>query len=86
MLPTSCISARGSCSGSLRIRGAGGPSAKFWRISAWQEVCRQLVETRWSIEKIAVQGGFSSGSYLHTVFRKRYGYTPSEYRRKNAKV
>lgn len=51
-----------------------------------EAVCRRLVETNWPIDKIAVHEGFSSGSYLHTVFRKRYGYTPSTYRKMNARV
>jgi len=51
-----------------------------------EAVCRKLLETTWPIDKIATHEGFSSGSYLHTVFRKRYGYTPSTYRAKNVKV
>ena len=51
-----------------------------------EAVCRKLLETTWSIDKIAMHEGFSSGSYLHAVFRKRYGYTPSTYRAKNVKV
>lgn len=70
----------------IKDQGGGRSFSEILEDFRLQEVCRKLVETRWSIEKIAVQGGFSSGSYLHTVFRKRYGYTPSEYRRKNAKV
>ncbi|GAB6931083.1 hypothetical protein JCM10914A_50660 [Paenibacillus sp. JCM 10914] len=50
-----------------------------------ESVCRRLTETNWPIDKIALSEGFSSGSYLHTVFRKRYGYTPSAYRTMNVK-
>lgn len=49
-----------------------------------EAVCRRLVETKLAIEKIAVMEGFSNGSYLHTVFRKRYGVTPSAYRKINS--
>ncbi|RAR43196.1 AraC family transcriptional regulator [Paenibacillus sp. MDMC362] len=51
-----------------------------------EAVCRKLIDTNWSIDKIAIHEGFSSGSYLHTVFRKRYGYTPSTYRAMNVKL
>ncbi len=48
-----------------------------------QAVCRELQETTQSIEHIAKLTGFNSGNYLHTVFRKKYGITPSEYRASN---
>ncbi|MGW8821024.1 AraC family transcriptional regulator [Paenibacillus lautus] len=51
-----------------------------------EAVCRKLIDTNWSIDKIAIHEGFSSGSYLHTVFRKRYGYTPTTYRAMNVKL
>jgi AraC-like DNA-binding protein/quercetin dioxygenase-like cupin family protein len=44
-------------------------------------VCRQLTESDASIEAIAKQAGFAGGNYLHAVFRKRFGMTPSEYRK-----
>ncbi len=34
-----------------------------------------------SMEKISEQCGFSSAGYFSTVFRKRYGQTPREYRK-----
>ena len=48
-------------------------------------VCRKLVETRLPIEKIAVSEGFASANYLHAVFRKRFGMTPSQYREREFK-
>lgn len=51
-----------------------------------EAVCRKLIDTNWSIDRIAIHEGFSSGSYLHTVFRKRYGYTPTTYRAMNVKL
>ncbi len=43
-------------------------------------VCKQLLTTQHSIEKIAGQSGFSSGNYLHTVFKNKFGLTPAQYR------
>lgn len=43
-------------------------------------VCRELAESTQTIEKIAKLTGFASGNYLHAVFRKKFGITPSEYR------
>jgi AraC-like DNA-binding protein/quercetin dioxygenase-like cupin family protein len=43
-------------------------------------VCSRLADEEMSVEQIARETGFSSGSYLHAVFRKRYGMTPSQYR------
>ncbi|UJF32513.1 helix-turn-helix domain-containing protein [Paenibacillus hexagrammi] len=48
-----------------------------------EAVCRKLVESDQPIEMIALQEGFSSGNYLHAVFRKRFGLTPSQYREKH---
>ncbi len=47
-------------------------------------VCRQLTESSASIEAIARQTGFAGGNYLHTVFRKRFGITPSAFRNQRA--
>ncbi|WP_141500488.1 AraC family transcriptional regulator [Paenibacillus luteus] len=44
-------------------------------------VCRELQESDQSVEKIAKLAGFAGGNYLHAVFRKKFGVTPSEYRR-----
>lgn len=44
-------------------------------------VCRELTEGSKSIEEIAKLTGFSTSNYLHAVFRKRYGMTPSDYRK-----
>lgn len=43
-------------------------------------VCQELRSGSLSIEQIAGRTGFGSGNYLHAVFRKRYGMTPSDYR------
>jgi len=46
-----------------------------------EAVCRKLVETDLAVERIAISEGFSNGNYLHAVFRKRFGMTPSAYRK-----
>ena len=44
-------------------------------------VCDRLRTGSLSIERIAELEGFSTAAYLHTVFRKRMGMSPSVYRR-----
>lgn len=44
-------------------------------------VCRELQESEQSVEKIARLAGFAGGNYMHAVFRKKFGVTPSEYRK-----
>lgn len=44
------------------------------------QVCRALVQTEHTVEQLAAQHGFSSGSYLHYVFKKRMEITPLRYR------
>jgi AraC-like DNA-binding protein/mannose-6-phosphate isomerase-like protein (cupin superfamily) len=44
------------------------------------QVCEALTYSEQTIGQIAVAHGFSSSSYLHTVFKKRLGLTPLEYR------
>ncbi|HZG58811.1 AraC family transcriptional regulator [Paenibacillus sp.] len=46
-----------------------------------EAVCKKLTETELSVERIAVSEGFSNGNYLHAVFRRRFGMTPSAYRK-----
>ncbi|SDC65965.1 AraC-type DNA-binding protein [Paenibacillus sp. UNCCL117] len=45
-----------------------------------EAVCRRLDESDLPVEKIATLEGFANGNYLHAVFRKRFGMTPSQYR------
>lgn len=51
------------------------------RLSA---VCDRLIQSDQPVEQIALAEGFSSGNYLHQVFKKRIGMTPSQYRNKHA--
>jgi len=43
-------------------------------------VRKLLLTTDLSIETIALRSGFSSGNYLHTIFKQKYEVTPSQYR------
>lgn len=45
-------------------------------------VCDQLKKSDLTIEQIAVNNGFANGNYLFSVFKKRLGMTPGEYKRK----
>ncbi|QCT02400.1 transcriptional regulator, AraC family [Paenibacillus algicola] len=49
-----------------------------------EEVCQRLQEGQMPIEQIAVLAGFTNATYLHAVFRKRFGMTPGAYRRQQA--
>jgi len=44
------------------------------------QVCTALTHADGTVEHLAIQHGFSSGSYLHYVFKKRIGLTPLQYR------
>ncbi len=45
-----------------------------------EQVCKDLLYSKTSIEDIAYKHGFSSSSYLHYVFKKSLGVTPRQYR------
>lgn len=44
------------------------------------QVCLALTQSDYTVEQLATTHGFSSGSYLHYVFKKRLGLTPLHYR------
>jgi AraC-like DNA-binding protein len=44
------------------------------------QVCLALTHSDQTIEQLATNHGFSSSNYLHYVFKKRLGITPSHYR------
>ena len=46
-----------------------------------EEVKRRLLETNETLEAIAIDCGFESGSYLSRVFRAKIGMTPSAFRK-----
>jgi YesN/AraC family two-component response regulator len=43
-------------------------------------VCEQLKSSSLTVEQIAANHGFTNGNYLFSVFKKRIGMTPGEYR------
>ncbi|MBD0382710.1 AraC family transcriptional regulator [Paenibacillus sedimenti] len=45
-----------------------------------QHVCNELLQSSWTLEKIAESNGFATSNYLHYVFKKAYGMTPVQYR------
>ena len=45
-------------------------------------VAHLLLTTDRSVESIAGEARFTDGSHLHRRFRKRYGWTPTEYRKR----
>ncbi len=47
-----------------------------------QMAAGELLETDWSVTEIAARCGFAELGYFARVFRRLYGATPSEYRRK----
>lgn len=51
-----------------------------------EAVCQMLAESSLPIQTIAGSVGFSNGNYLHSVFRKRCGMTPSQYRMQYRKI
>lgn len=50
------------------------------------QVCEALTYSEQTIGQIATAHGFSSSSYLHTVFKKRLGLTPLEYRQQQRRT
>lgn len=64
------------------------PESSFSRVLEdirLEAVCRRLREELTPIEHIAQAEGFVSATYLHAVFRKRFGMTPGAYRKNGKK-
>lgn len=59
---------------------AGEPFSGYLERYRLAQVCQALARTDQSVAHIAGAHGFSSGSYLHYVFKKRLGRTPAQYR------
>lgn len=63
---------------------------EYYRISPSQyviltridECCRLLRETTMPVGEIAMETGFSSSSHMGEEFKKRYGISPNQYRKK----
>ncbi|WP_246245960.1 helix-turn-helix domain-containing protein [Paenibacillus lemnae] len=45
-----------------------------------EAVCQRLEDSLMPIDQIAALEGFTNATYLHAVFRKRFGMTPGAYR------
>ena len=48
-------------------------------------VGKLLADNDYPVKTIAAMCGFASAEYLHRVFKRHFGVTPSSYRRKNAR-
>lgn len=60
---------------------ANKPFSKLLEEIRLNAVCSRLEESDLSIEQIALSEGFANATYLHAVFRRRIGMTPTEYRK-----
>ncbi|MES1180815.1 MAG: helix-turn-helix transcriptional regulator, partial [Verrucomicrobiota bacterium] len=63
------------------------PKAEVLRLRL-ERVKQLLTDTDWNLAHIAEKTGFNYGEYLHTVFTRKVGVTPGEFRRqaeRNAK-
>jgi LacI family transcriptional regulator len=56
------------------------PKAEVVRLRL-EKVKQLLTDTEWNLSQIAEKTGFNYGEYLHTVFTRKIGTTPGEYRR-----
>jgi len=57
------------------------PKAEIIRIRL-ERVKQLLADTDWSLAEIASRTGFKYGEYLHTVFTRKIGMTPGQFRRR----
>lgn len=69
----------------LRFRRAAGHTVltEIRRVQL-ERVRTFLLETDFSIQKIAGQCGFASGNYLGKIFRRKFGKTPQRFRARSA--
>ncbi|MFC5699675.1 helix-turn-helix domain-containing protein [Cohnella faecalis] len=64
------------------FRSEGNSTFHDWLEHArLQKICSELLQTDRPIEDIALDHGYSTPNYLYPVFKKKYGMTPSAYRR-----
>jgi len=57
------------------------PKAEVVRLRL-EKVKQLLTDTDWNLSQIAEKTGFNYGEYLHTVFTRKTGTTPGEFRRR----
>lgn len=58
---------------------SGTTIQKFIELQRMQQAIFKLTHSTQSIKSIAQQCGFSNATYFTVVFKKHYGYTPSEF-------
>lgn len=58
----------------------GGTFSEYIEQARLMHVCRELTESDMTIDRIAMQNGFSSANYLHYVFKRKLGTTPMQFR------
>ena len=66
----------------LFTRHFGSTPISYWQKLKMHSARQLLVTTDISIKELAVQYGFKNQFYFSTVFRRYYGTSPREYRRK----
>ena len=67
---------------SRRFREAAGIGAhEYLMFIRLQRAALELVSTDDSVTEIALRCGFSDGNYFKDAFKKKYGVTPSKYRK-----
>ena len=66
----------------LFTRHFGATPISYWQKLKMHSARQLLVTTDISIKELAVQYGFKNQFYFSTVFRRYYGTSPREYRRK----
>ena len=63
-------------------RHAGKPFSAFLNQVRLQAVCRALMESADAISSIAFNHGFNQLSFFNRLFRREFGISPGDYRRK----
>lgn len=67
-------------------RQSGQTLRKFVENYRMEQAMSQLIHSECSIKTIAAKCGFSNPAYFTAVFKKRYGYTPTEFIRQTHKT
>ena len=60
----------------------GTPPAKFLKSLRMREAANLLASSFLSVKEILTRAGFTDGSHFVKDFKKMYGMTPSEYRKR----
>nr|WP_275984142.1 AraC family transcriptional regulator [Paenibacillus hamazuiensis] len=63
----------------------GGTFSEYMEQVRLTQICGELATSDRTIEQIAYDNGFSSSNYLHYVFKKKLGTTPTQYRAQHMK-